>query len=116
MAYFCVNATISQNSVAEVFIAFYFSSPRMSAAAPPPADGMIRIGHEFTIDGDLEAVWTEYTTENEEKSFRKFVNGFVKAFERQVSPNWELLITSRLEGRREDGPATLPDELLPALR
>ena len=35
----------------------------------------------------------------------------------QVSPNWELLVTSTLDGRLVEGPnlSDLPDELLPAL-
>ena len=35
----------------------------------------------------------------------------------KVIPNWELLVTSRLSGGKEIGPAleSLPEELLPAL-
>eukprot|EP00095_Tigriopus_kingsejongensis_P009861 snap_masked-scaffold853_size88743-processed-gene-0.4 protein:Tk09861 transcript:snap_masked-scaffold853_size88743-processed-gene-0.4-mRNA-1 annotation:"neurobeachin-like protein 1 isoform x3" len=71
----------------------------------------------FKLDDSLRETWTQYTEENDEKFFRKFVRGLVTSWERTVSPNWDMLLTSRLEGRQEEGPALsdLPEELLPAL-
>ena len=81
-------------------------------------DVRLRIGspRRFTIGEDLEAVWAEYTAQNDEKHFRKFVSGVVSAWDNQVSPNWEMLVSLRIDERRDDGPESFPDELLPALR
>ena len=38
-------------------------------------------------------------------------------WEGKVCPNWEMMVTARLEGEKDEGPrlADLPEELLPAL-
>lgn len=71
----------------------------------------------FKMDDSLMGTWTKYIEESDEKYFRKFVKGLVTSWERSVSPNWDMLVTSRMEGHREEGPAlhALPEELLPAL-
>ncbi len=69
------------------------------------------------MDDSLKDLWAKFTDKSDEKFFRKFVRGFVSQWEAKVSPNWELLVTARLEGDRDEGPrlADLPEELLPAL-
>ncbi len=70
----------------------------------------------FKMDPALNQVWADYLDKNEEKFFRRFVSDFVRQWERQVCPNWELLVSSRLQGHREEGPPLqdLPDELMVA--
>ena len=103
----------------------------------------IAFPEEFKLDqAELTKIWAQYTEENDEKYFRKYVRSFVKSWEEQVSPNWELLVISTVDGmssidrpcvqsaqihlgttlmsfsgRRVEGPSLsdLPDELLPAL-
>jgi hypothetical protein len=71
----------------------------------------------LVLDDGLKDCWAKFTDKSDEKLFRKFVRSFVSQWETKVCPNWELLVTARLEGERDEGPALakLPDELLPAL-
>ena len=39
---------------------------------------------EFKVDSALEALWTQYTEENEEKYFRKYLKNFNQSWEQQV--------------------------------
>ncbi|XP_040571294.2 LOW QUALITY PROTEIN: neurobeachin-like protein 1 [Lepeophtheirus salmonis] len=81
-------------------------------------EGFIRLESTFKIDPELmDDIWLQYTSTNEEKYFRKFIHQFVSSWEKRISPTWEMLITSKLEGYRESGPnlTSLPDELLAAL-
>jgi len=68
------------------------------------------------VDSSLETVWTQFVEQSEEKHFRKYVAGVVGQWERQVAPNWHMLIAGRLQGHREEGPSLsdMPDELLVA--
>ena len=70
----------------------------------------------FKMDDSLNKVWAQYVEQNEEKHFRKFVAGIVQQWEKQVCPNWNLMVIGRLQGHREEGPclSDLPDELLVA--
>ena len=85
------------------------------------------------LDEKQEEFWNLYTAENREKYFWMFLNSFVGKWQSKVNignfgflfiwtmlkviPNWEMLVTSRLSGGKEIGPALekLPEELLPAL-
>ena len=92
----------------------------------------------FVLDSGLKDCWSRFTDKSDEKFFRKFVKGFVGQWEGKVCsrivsfthlfthsfthslkvcPNWEMMVTARLEGERDEGPrlAELPEELLPAL-
>jgi hypothetical protein len=68
------------------------------------------------VDPGLDEIWTQYVEQSEEKHFRKFVASLVTQWERQVAPNWSMLVAGRLQGHREEGPSLsdLPDELLVA--
>ena len=74
----------------------------------------------------LDEIWTQYTEENEEKFFRKYVKGFISHWEDmpdncKLSEDWNKLVTSCLEqgpgegGCRGPFLSILPDELLAAL-
>ena len=74
----------------------------------------------------LDSIWAQYTDENEEKFFRKYIKGFISHWENNpsncgLSENWTALIKSCLEDNlkkdRCRGPSLsdLPDELLAAL-
>ena len=69
------------------------------------------------LDENLKDCWARFTDKSDEKFFRKFVKGFVAQWEGKVCPNWEMMVTARLEGEKDEGPrlADLPEELLPAL-
>ena len=69
------------------------------------------------LDAGLKDCWARFTDKSDEKFFRKFVKGFVAEWEGKVCPNWEMMVTARLEGEKDEGPrlADLPEELLPAL-
>ena len=71
----------------------------------------------FVLDEGLKDFWARFTDKSDEKFFRKFVKGFVAQWEGKVCPNWEMMVTARLEGEKDEGPrlADLPEELLPAL-
>ena len=71
----------------------------------------------FVLDEGLKDCWARFTDKSDEKFFRKFVKGFVAQWEGKVCPNWEMMVTARLEGEKDEGPrlADLPEELLPAL-
>ncbi len=45
-----------------------------------------------------------------------YIRGLVSAWEQQVAPNWEMVVSGALQGREEQGPRLedLPDELLVA--
>ena len=59
----------------------------------------IAFPEEFKLDqAELTKIWAQYTEENDEKYFRKYVRSFVKSWEEQVSPNWELLVISTVDG------------------
>ena len=61
---------------------------------------------EFRLDQvELTRIWTLFTEESDVKFFRQYVTSFVKSWEEQVSPNWELLVTSTMDGRRVEGPS-----------
>ena len=61
---------------------------------------------EFRLDqAELTRIWTLFTEESDVKFFRQYVTSFVKSWEEQVSPNWELLVTSTMDGRRVEGPS-----------
>lgn len=74
----------------------------------------------------LDSIWAQYTDENEEKFFRKYIKGFISHWENNpsncgLSENWTTLVKSCLEDNvkkdRCRGPSLsdLPDELLAAL-
>ena len=71
----------------------------------------------FVLDESLKDCWARFTDKSDEKFFRKFAKGFVAQWESKVCPSWEMMVTARLEGERDEGPrlAELPEELLPAL-
>ena len=80
-------------------------------------DPLSRFCGVFKVEPGLKETWAKYIEENDEKFFRKFVKSLVTSWERTVSPTWDMLVTSRLEGLKEEGPplSDLPEELLPAL-
>ncbi len=99
----------------------------MASSSPPAAGGTGGDGGGdarperqkvtfFKPDASLDKVWSRYIEENDEKHFRRYVSDLVKQWERQVCPNWQLLVAGRLQGHREEGPPLqdLPDELLVA--
>ena len=72
----------------------------------------------------LDSIWLQYTEENEETYFRKYIEGFISSWnglpnECQLSENWSKLVESCLQdvAHRCCGPSLsdLPDELLAAL-
>ena len=69
------------------------------------------------LDESLKDCWARFTDKSDEKFFRKFAKGFVAQWESKVCPSWEMMVTARLEGEKDEGPrlAELPEELLPAL-
>lgn len=71
----------------------------------------------FVLDESLKDCWARFTDKSDEKFFRKFAKGFVAQWESKVCPSWEMMVTARLEGEKDEGPrlAELPEELLPAL-
>ena len=71
----------------------------------------------FVLDSGLKDCWARFTDKSDEKFFRKFAKGFVAQWESKVCPSWEMMVTARLEGEKDEGPrlAELPEELLPAL-
>lgn len=72
---------------------------------------------KFVMDPGLKDTWTNYTEQNDEKFFRKFVRSLVAQWEKQVAKNWDSLVESSLENKVLSGPSVndLPEELLPAL-
>ena len=71
-----------------------------------PQGGQITMPEEFRLDqAELTRIWTLFTEESDVKFFRQYVTSFVKSWEEQVSPNWELLVTSTMDGRRVEGPS-----------
>ena len=71
-----------------------------------PQVGQITMPEEFRLDqAELTRIWTLFTEESDVKFFRQYVTSFVKSWEEQVSPNWELLVTSTMDGRRVEGPS-----------
>ena len=76
---------------------------------------------------DLDEIWAQYTDENEEKFFRKYIKGFIAHWESmpnnsRLSQSWSKLVLMCLEDKSTPkscccGPSLsdLPDELLAAL-
>ena len=76
---------------------------------------------------DLDVIWAQYTEENEEKFFRKYIKGFIAQWESspkncRLSQNWNELVYKCLQHNNASndcccGPSLsdLPDELLAAL-
>ena len=57
----------------------------------------------FVLDEGLKDCWARFTDKSDEKFFRKFVKGFVAQWEGKVCPNWEMMVTARLEGEKDEG-------------
>ena len=76
---------------------------------------------------NLDNIWAQYTDENEEKFFRKYIKGFIAHWESmpnncELSQNWNKLVHMCLQHKDASndiccGPplSDLPDELLAAL-
>ncbi|XP_050424019.1 neurobeachin-like protein 2 isoform X2 [Adelges cooleyi] len=62
--------------------------------------------------------WVQYTTKNEEASFRQFIQGFVAIWEPKLNLKWEnteMCLPSVIDPEAGPSLSRLPDELLPAI-
>nr|XP_018911290.1 PREDICTED: neurobeachin-like protein 1 [Bemisia tabaci] len=68
---------------------------------------------------DIYSSWVQYTTKNEEKYFRHFIQGFVNIWETQLPLDWDnpQNLPNWTEVKPDAGPhlSRLPEELLPAI-